>query len=82
MSIDLLRELDLASKVARGELPCAICDLIADTSLADDVRNGIRFAASVESKIGSRKLAEILSRHELEIGRRLVDRHRAERHLK
>ena len=82
MSIDLLKELDLASKVAKGELPCPICDLVADTSLSEDVRDGIRFAASEESKIGSKKLGEILSRHELGIGRRAIDRHRAERHLK
>ncbi len=79
MSMDLLKDLKQADNEARGIRPCPICVFIENEPDAQ-IRVAVRSAADAESKIGARKLADILSRHELGIGRRTIIRHRAERH--
>lgn len=59
-----------------GERPCTACEAIEGA--ADDVREALERALA--GTIGEEKLARILSKNGLDVGRRAIARHRKERH--
>jgi len=73
---DLLADLAEATRANPHGAPCLACRIVSEAS--EDVRPALEEALS--GTIGTEKLAQILSRHGYEIGRRAIMRHRREGH--
>lgn len=73
----LLEDLTEAAQAAAGEKPCRLCDYIQATE-HEATREALVSAAA--GSIGINKLASILHRREIGIGRRTIQKHRNERH--
>lgn len=76
--MSLMDDLDQAERAARRERPCPLCDYIK--SLNSPEREAMTAAAA--GTIGVNTLTRIMRKHQTGIGRRTIEAHRKEGHLK